>query len=165
MSGAPRARVLIVMGVSGAGKTTLGKALANQLNLPFFDADDFHPPENISKMVRSEPLTDADRAPWLDKLQALIREQHRGQGAVLACSALRHDYREQLKAGGQEVRFVYLQGAPDLVRRRLSERSGHFMKPSLLDTQFAALEEPEDAIVVDVAWPTPEQVRRVLEQL
>lgn len=146
--------VIIVMGVSGSGKTTVGKALAERMGWTFYDADDFHPAANVAKMRSGNGLTDADRAPWLGQLRALIDEVLREEeSAVLACSALKASYRDRLDAEG--VRFVYLEARRDLIRERLSERKGHYAKVSLLESQFAALEEPtpQEALIVSAAQP------------
>ncbi len=145
------------MGVSGCGKTTLGRLLSEQIGWPFFDGDDYHPPANIEKMSRGFPLTDTDRAGWLDQLAGLLREQRRaGQSCILACSALKSAYRQRL-AIGPEVRFVYLQGEYTLFFERLQRRQGHYMKADLLESQFAALEEPQDALVIPAAAPLADQ--------
>jgi gluconokinase len=156
---------LVVMGVSGSGKTTLGRALAERLGLPFADADDHHPATNIAKMARGEALDDDDRTPWLAKLADLLREHADGTGIVLACSALKRVYREQLRRSAAAVVFVYLRGSYEVVERRMRQRSGHFMKPLLLRSQFAALEEPKHSIVVDVELPTERQVALVIDAL
>lgn len=156
---------IIVMGVSGCGKTTLGEALAAQLNWPFFDADDFHPPENVAKMRAGEPLNDADRAPWLLRLNALLQANPH---AVLACSALKERYREVLKAGLPNLRFVHPHGAFEIIAARIEARSketGHYMPASLLRSQFEALERCEDALIVDIQMPRQERVAFVLNQL
>lgn len=158
-------RALVVMGVSGAGKTTLGRALAERLGLPFADADDYHPATNVAKMGRGSPLNDADRSPWLAKLADLLREHAERTGIVLACSALKRVYREQLRHSGVDLGFVYLRGSYEVVERRMQQRSGHFMKPALLQSQFEALEEPTHAIVVDVELPTQRQVAVVIDAL
>jgi gluconokinase len=145
------------MGVSGCGKTTLGRLLSEQIGWPFFDGDDYHPPANIEKMSRGFPLTDTDRAGWLDQLAGLLREQRRAeQSCILACSALKSAYRQRL-AIGPEVRFVYLQGEYTLFFERLQRRQGHYMKANLLESQFAALEEPQDALVIPAAAPLANQ--------
>jgi len=144
--------VVLLMGVSGSGKTTIGTLLAHDLGWEFFDADDFHPAANVAKMRRGEPLSDADRDGWLDSLCALIDQllrEHRP--AVLACSALRGTYRDRLRAGRTEVAVVYLHGDEALIRARMEKRQGHFMTSALLASQFATLEEPHDAqYVVDI---------------
>ena len=144
--------IVVVMGVTGAGKTTVGRLLAEALGAEFLDADDYHPPANVAKMRGGVPLTDADRAPWLARLNGVLRERAaRGAAAVLACSALKASYRDVLLTGLPGARLVYLRGARETIERRLAERRGHYMDPGLLDSQFAALEEPADAIVAEVA--------------
>jgi len=165
MSDARHPPTLVVMGVSGSGKTTLGRALAERLGLPFADADDYHPATSIAKMACGSPLNDADRSPWLAKLADLLREHAEKTGIVLACSALKRVYREQLRHSGAALGFVYLRGSYEVVERRMQQRSGHFMKPVLLPSQFEALEEPRHAIVVDVELPTQRQVAIVIDAL
>ncbi len=150
--------VLIIMGVSGSGKTTVGRMLAELTGLPFSDADDFHSSHNIDKMKQSIPLTDADRKPWLDALARHISELNRAGGGVLACSALKEEYRVTLSRDGSEsVLFVYLKGSKSAIRGRMSLRKGHFMQPGLLDSQFETLEEPSNALTVS-AKKRPKQV-------
>jgi len=157
---------VIVMGVSGSGKSTTGRALAAALGWPFFDADDFHPPENVAKMSAGQPLTDADRRPWLEALRKLIATHSaENQPLVLACSALKKTYRDQLRRGNAGVCFVYLRGEYDLIAGRMQERTGHYMPAGLLDSQFAALEEPTHALVVDVDRPVKELVRQIMYSL
>lgn len=150
MSGA---EVLVVMGVSGVGKTTVGERLAAHLGWALLDADDLHPPANVAKMRGGHPLTDADRWPWLDAVGAWIDcRLAEGRSAVVACSALKRAYRDRLRAGRPTVRIVYLEAAQAAIEQRLAGRTGHYWPASLLPTQFAALEPPaadEDAIVVD----------------
>lgn len=142
--------VILLMGVSGSGKTTVGHLLAVRLGWEFADADDYHPAANVEKMRSGIPLTDADRAPWLETLRALIEGWiARGKNAVLACSALKRAYRENLRVG-PEVQAVYLKGTSELLRRRLHERVGHFMTERMLESQLATLEEPRDAVAVEV---------------
>ncbi|THF87432.1 gluconokinase [Deinococcus sp. KSM4-11] len=141
------------MGVSGSGKTTIGAALAARLDWAFVDADDLHPPANTQKMSRGEPLTDADRAPWLAGLHRLIAHHVQdGPPLVLACSALKERYRRTLIGNVVGVQLVFARGSRDLIAARMRARS-HFMPPSLLDSQFAALEEPQDAVTVDISSP------------
>ena len=157
--------VIILMGVTGSGKTTVGLALAESLYWQFVDADDFHPPANVAKMRGGIPLDDADRAPWLAILHdAIIGWLRSGTNVVLACSALKQTYRDELLVNPQ-VKLIYLRGNPELISQRLSQRHGHYMDPELLASQFATLEEPEDAIAVDVDADVPELVRRIREGL
>jgi gluconokinase len=150
--------IVILMGVAGAGKTTVGQLLAHQLGWPFYDADDFHPRANVEKMQRGIALDDADRAPWLDALHALIaRLAAEQRSAILACSALTAAYRRRLAAGVAAVRFVYLRGGAALLRARLAGRRGHFMPSDLLQSQLDTLEEPADALTVDIDAP-PEAI-------
>lgn len=160
--------VVIVMGVAGSGKTTVGAALAAALGWRFVDADDHHAAESIAKMARGEPLGDADRWPWLDRLRAIVDAGLAGgERLVLACSALKASYRERLAGGAAgRVRFVYLAGSAELFRGRLAGRAGHFMKPAMLDSQLATLEVPADAVEVDAGVPVAaivERVRAVLQ--
>lgn len=147
--------IIVLMGVSGSGKTTVGKELARQLGWTFVDADDFHPAANVEKMHRGEPLTDEDRRPWLAALhQRLLEAAQRGENVVLACSALKHAYRDYLQHEEPDrISFVYLRGSEELIRQRLAARHGHFMNPNLLHSQFETLEPPENAIEVDIAPP------------
>jgi gluconokinase len=149
--------VLLIMGVAGSGKTLIGTMLAKTLKWNFADADQFHPTANIQKMSQGVPLTDADREPWLRAMRDAIAGWIKsGQNAVLACSALKRQYREQLTVG-PEVRIVYLKGEPDLIHERLLHRQAHFMKAEMLSSQFADLEEPADAIVIDISR-SPDQI-------
>jgi len=158
--------IIIIMGVSGAGKTTIGRLLARERAWPFYDGDDVHPPANVEKMRRGIPLTDVDREPWLRTLRELIeRLGAEGRSAVIACSALKQSYRERLAAGLPGVRFVYLRGDPALIRQRLAQRHGHFMPAELLQSQLEALEQPHDAIVVDVAAPLEAIVGQITRAL
>ena len=146
------------MGVCGCGKTTVGEALAQAIGCRFLDADDFHPAANVQKMASGVPLTDDDRWPWLDRIAGeLAQILARGGHAVLACSALKEAYRQRLKQAG-DVRIVYLKGDEATIGGRLAARQHKYMPPALLPSQFAALEEPADALVVDIRQPIPSQV-------
>jgi gluconokinase len=157
--------IVILMGVTASGKTTVGRMLAAELGYRFYDADDFHPRANVDKMRRGIPLNDADRLPWLETLHDLVRQclTERTQ-AVLACSALKDSYRQYLLIDPQ-VALVYLKASQDLIRQRLLQRQGHFMSPGLLESQFAALEEPKQAIEIDASLSPEEIVRAIRHQL
>ena len=152
--------IVIVFGVSGAGKTTIGKLLAQEVGWRFYEADDFHSQANIDKLRRGIPLTDEDRWPWLENLRQLIeRSLEAGENAVLACSALKRAYREPLRVS-DEVKFVFLHGDYALIEKQLRSRRGHFMNPELLRSQFADLEEPkpdEDVVTIELGR-TPQQL-------
>jgi gluconokinase len=157
--------VIILMGVTGSGKTTIGRGLARELGWDFYDADDFHPAANVEKMSRGVPLEDSDRAPWLAALGELVRGRvRRGENAVLACSALKESYRDRLLVD-ERVKLVYLKGEYSLIQERLLDRRGHFMKASLLDSQFDALEEPGRALRVEVSSPPAEIIRTIRDGL
>jgi gluconokinase len=158
--------VLVLMGVTASGKTTIGQRLARRLKWPFYDADGFHPPENIAKMSRGEPLTDADRQPWLQALHEKIAEHVRdGRPAIFACSALKDAYRHTLRGTlpDAEVQFVYLKGDPAVLQSRLDHRKGHFMPRTMLPSQLDALEEPQDALIVNAALTVPTLVRQIIK--
>jgi gluconokinase len=161
--------IIVVMGVSGIGKTTVGVRLAEALGAGFLEGDKFHPRANIEKMSHGEPLTDADRKPWLERLAAeLDASRVKGESVVLACSALRRSYRDILRAGHGDVDFVFLDAEQAVIQKRLDARKGHFMPPSLLDSQFAALERPEPderAVRGDATQPPDVIVASVLRQL
>lgn len=161
-------RTIVVMGVSGCGKSLIGASLARQLGAVFEDADDFHPPSNKAKMSRGIPLTDEDRWPWYRILRDRILEmRNTGNSYVLACSALKESHRERLRGGdgAEDFRFVHLKGSRRLIGERIAARKDHFMPPALLDSQFAALEEPRDALVVDVAGDPGEMVAQIIRAL
>jgi carbohydrate kinase (thermoresistant glucokinase family) len=154
--------IAVVMGVSGSGKTTIGSAAAARLGWQFLDGDDFHPPENVAKMSAGKPLTDDDRWPWLDQLNAKLREREaRGESAMLACSALKQAYRDRLSRGLTDWRLVFLHGSFELLRQRMKERKHRYMPASLLQSQFATLEPPADAIRIDVAEPFERCVEKI----
>jgi len=153
--------VVILMGVTGSGKTTVGKLLSKDLGWRYFDADDFHPPANVEKMRSGVPLDDADRAPWLESLRKLIRNcLNQSENAVLACSALKESYRGFLLID-ENVRLIYLKGDYALIQERLSKRSGHYMDPKLLDSQFDTLEEPEGDVEIDVSL-SPDEIVKII---
>ena len=155
--------ILVVMGVSGCGKTTVGEALAASLRWRFLDADDFHPPENVAKMAAGHALTDDDRWPWLDRLADEMRAMlARDEHAVLACSALKQAYRDRLQRAG-DVRFVHLTGDVETITSRLAARRHRYMPATLLESQFATLEPPRDAVDVDVRQPVDTQVASIRE--
>ena len=160
--------IVIVFGVSGAGKTTIGKLLAEQLGWRFYEGDDFHPRANIEKMRSGRPLTDEDRWPWLERLREQItRSIAAKENAVLACSALKRAYRDRLRVS-DDVKFVFLRGNYVLIERQLRRRRGHFMNPALLQSQFADLEEPqpdEDVLTVDLGRSPEEIVEQIKAKL
>jgi gluconokinase len=158
--------IVILMGVTGTGKTTLGKVLAELTGWPFDDGDDFHSPANIEKMRSGVPLNDADRWPWLDSLNTLLRAaQAKGGSAILACSALKQRYRDRLQQGLEDVRWVYLKGDIELIRARLQARQGHYMNPALLQSQFDALEPPRGALDIEIDEEPTVLAARVLQGL
>jgi gluconokinase len=160
--------VLIIWGVSGSGKTTVGQLLAKKLGWKFYEADDFHPATNTDKMRSGRPLTDGDRQPWLEKLRAAIeRSLAANENAVLACSALKKKYRDLLRANSK-VKFVFLRGDRERIAEQLKQRRGHFMNPRLLDSQFADLEEPEsseDMLTIELKGEPKELVEQIREKL
>ncbi len=150
-------KIIFVMGVSGSGKSTIGKLLAEKLEIPFFDGDDFHPEANVKKMAEGHPLNDTDRQGWLERLNQLAID-HKKRGAVIVCSALKHKYRKTLTNElNDRYRFVFLKGSMELIDERLSKRKGHYMPKTLLKSQFEALETPENALEVDIK-NTPEEI-------
>jgi gluconokinase len=157
--------VVVLMGVAGSGKTTIGRGLAQELGWRFYDADDFHPRANVEKMSRGLPLDDDDRLPWLETMRDLIaRCLDRGEDAVLACSALKESYRERLLFD-ERVELFYLKGDYKLIEERLKRRTEHYMKPAMLESQFAALEEPEQARALDIAASPDEIVQMIKRSL
>lgn len=154
------------MGVSGSGKSTVGKALSARTGIPYYDADDYHPPANVEKMADGQPLNDDDRQPWLERLALLLYEaEQSGEGAVLACSALKEAYRKTLKKELEQApRLVYLKGSKTLIAARMRERQGHFMPTQLLDSQFATLEEPAAALVVSIDQPLVAIVAEIIQK-
>jgi gluconokinase len=153
--------IIVLMGVTGVGKTTVGCALADELQWRFADGDDFHSPANVAKMHAGIPLTDEDRLPWLQSLQDAIRGcLASGENLVLACSALKASYRKLLRLSPQ-VKLVYLRGTRDLITKRLLSRQGHYMNPHLLRSQFETLEEPTDILTVDASLPLAEIAQQI----
>lgn len=157
--------IIVLMGVSGSGKTTVGRRLAAELGWNFYEGDEYHPSENLDKMRHGIPLTDNDRTPWLESLRELIHTLlANGESAVMACSALKEKYREYLLIDPAVV-LIYLQGDYETIHDRLENRAGHFMNPSLLASQFAALEEPESALRVSIASDPAGIVRKIRKEL
>ena len=157
--------IVVVMGVSGSGKSTTGAALARTLGWPFVEGDDLHPPANVAKMAAGIPLTDDDRWPWLDRIVEELRALSKTRpDIVVACSALKQCYRDRLAPAG-DVRFVHLQGDRETIAARLGTRHHRYMPATLLDSQFATLELPADAIVVDIRDDVATQVRKIIAAL
>lgn len=158
--------VIVILGVSGSGKTTIGKMLAHQQHWQFRDADEFHSPANIQKMHDGIPLDDADRRPWLEAMRQAIDTAIRADtNLILACSALKAAYRQVLAERSDRVKFVYLKGSFELIQQRLQARHGHFMNPELLKSQFDDLEEPADAIAIDIAADPEASVSQIVAKL
>lgn len=161
--------IVVVMGVCGCGKSSVGQALAQRQGWSYIEGDDLHPETNTKKMTAGIPLDDADRWPWLDRIAGAAREfEDSGRSVVVACSALKRAYRDRLRAAGPDVHFLHLAGDRELIHRRLSARKDHFMPPGLLDSQFAALEPPGDdegAIVLDVSIPLDDLVQAAIQRL
>ena len=156
---------IVIMGVAGSGKTTIGQMLAKELHFEFLCGDLLHPPQNIEKMTQGIPLTDADRAPWLAAIHGRIVDSlQRGEDLVVGCSALKHRYRDTVN-NGVTITWVYLKGSEELIRERLQLRKHHFMKPGMLASQFTDLEEPSDAIVVDIAAEQSVIVGQIVDAL
>ena len=154
------------MGVTGCGKTTVGAMLAKACGWDFHDADDFHPAENVAKMKNGAPLNDEDRWPWLERLNTFLLDSERqGKSLVLACSALKQVYRDRLARNCAAAHFVFLDGERELIRARLLARQGHYMNPKLLDSQFAILERPQEALRLDIAESPAELVRSIRKRL
>lgn len=161
-----RTRFFIVIGVSGCGKSSVGKTLAESLGWNFYDADDFHPPANVAKMASGFPLDDSDRAPWLASLHDMISSSLKADSpGVLACSALKERYRQQLLGGNSGVQIIYLKGSYDLIWSRMEKRTDHYMKPHMLQSQFEALEEPSNALTIDISISLNEIVQEILKHM
>lgn len=158
--------IILLMGVAGSGKTTVGRMLAERLRWSYYEADDFHPPANKQKMGAGIPLNDEDRAPWLGAIHHAMQEcATQNRPSIFTCSALKARYREVLSAGLPQLKWVFLHAPRDVLLERLQHRSGHYMKASMLDSQFAALETPTDALAIDVRHPPEEIVDLVLRRL
>ncbi len=158
--------ICYVMGVAGSGKSTIGELLSQQLSLPFFDADAFHPAANIDKMSQGIPLTDQDRSPWLENIAATARKYAESKGAIFACSALKQQYRDILGSNiDAPVHWIFLEGSLDLIRQRMEQRTDHFMPPALLQSQFNALETPDSAIILDIEEAPEVLVAKIKQQL
>jgi gluconokinase len=158
--------VVLLMGVSGVGKSTVGKRLASRLSWAFHDADDLHTPANIARMRSGMPLDDAARVPWLEAVRELIRSASRdGVDAVIACSALKESYRAMLLSGVRDVRLVHLTAPADVLRARVRVREGHFMPATLVDSQVATLETPSTALTIDATGPVDDVVQQIVDGL
>ena len=158
--------IYLIMGVSGSGKTTIGRALSQELGYTFYDADDFHPPENIAKMSQGIPLSDSDRLPWLLAIKSVMNEHQQLQkNAVITCSALKQSYRNLLQENTIDIIWIYLQGSYETILKRLQKRSEHFMKDKMLISQFKTLEEPKNAVVIDVNLSVEEIVQEIINQI
>jgi len=158
--------IIIVMGVSGSGKTTVGKALASALETPFYDADDFHQKKNIAKMEQGIPLQDLDRKSWLETLSKNLTQWEAATGAVLACSALKEMYRTALNSGvNNDITWVYLYGRSELIKERMAGRKGHYFKPELLDSQLADLEPPQYGWHFNISSSVDHIVKSILDKL
>jgi len=161
-----KTRFFIVMGVSGCGKSSVGKMLAENLGWDFYDADDFHPPENVAKMASGTPLDDSDRAPWLASLNELISSSLKAdRPGVLACSALKERYRQKLMGGNDGVQLVYLKGSYELIWSRMETRTDHYMKPHMLKSQFETLEEPTNALTIDISMSLNDIVQEIMKHM
>jgi len=157
--------VIVIMGVSGCGKTSVGELLSKKLNIPFYDGDNFHPKENIEKMKNNIPLTDKDRLPWLKKLSKNITSWKKNEGAILACSALKESYRKILNADKNTDYWVVLNGDYQLICDRISKRKNHFMKSDLLKSQIETLEVPNYGLYIDISISLPEIVNTITQNI
>lgn len=156
--------IIYIIGVSGCGKSTIAKALADTIHFPYFDGDDYHPAENIAKMQAGNPLNDTDRKGWLSRLQALAKK-HETTGAVIACSALKETYRLQLAHDINSIHWIHLDGSFEEIKNRIQDRKNHFMPSALLQSQFKTLEKPTNAIVISVQLSVDESVSKIIKHL
>lgn len=157
--------VLIVMGVAGCGKTSVGRMLSEKLGWKYYEGDDYHPKENVEKMSNGIPLNDDDRKPWLLKLRSIIEDAlSQGINIIITCSALKESYREILKVN-KEVKFIYLKGSYELIEARMKLRKNHFMKPGMLKSQFEALQEPADAITIEIDQSLEDIQKNILSEI
>ena len=157
--------IYLITGVSGSGKTTIGQALSQEFGCAFYDADDFHPPENITKMSQGIPLNESDRLPWLNAIKLVINQhQEENKNAVITCSALKQSYRDLLEENTTDIIWIYLKGNHETILNRLQQRSKHFMKENMLISQFKTLEEPENAVIIDVNLSVKEILQEIIEQ-
>lgn len=157
--------IIILIGVSGSGKTTIGKKLADSLNYQFYDADDFHSPSNIEKMQAGIPLEDTDRIVWLQSIRdAIVQWLQKNQNVVIACSALKESYRQMLSIDRKYIKLIYLKGSFELIQKCLQERKDHFMPETLLKSQFEALEEPSGVVTVDIS-KAPEEILETIKEI
>jgi gluconokinase len=160
------ATALVLMGVSGCGKTSVGQSISEQLVWPFFDGDDFHSPENVCKMSKGIPLNDVDRTNWLETLNELISEKLRAdENLILACSALKVKYRQQLRSDNEGLVFVFLKGDFDLIWGRMETRNDHYMKADMLRSQFDILEPPQNALKIEINHPVPDIVQEIIDSI
>jgi carbohydrate kinase (thermoresistant glucokinase family) len=158
--------IIYIMGVSGSGKTTIGKKISAEMGMPFFDADDFHSRANKEKMKAGQPLTDNDRAEWLISINELAKDQMKKEGAIIACSALKEKYRKILSEGiTVPIFWIFLQGNYELIQRRMEARTDHFMPPTMLSSQFDALEIPEQCISIDISQKPDKIVKEIISQI
>lgn len=157
---------IILTGVSGSGKTSVGQSLSEQLGWPLYDGDDFHSPENVTKMSKGIPLNDADRTNWLETLNELISEKLRAdENLILACSALKVKYRQQLRSDNEGLVFVFLKGDFDLIWGRMETRNDHYMKADMLRSQFDILEPPQNALKIEINHPVPDIVQEIIDSI
>ena len=159
-------QVIYIMGVSGSGKSTIGQQLSQATGIPFYDGDNFHPQSNINKMVSGQALEDEDRKAWLESIFTFVKKELPKNSLIVACSALKQGYREQLEKGiEKQTKWVYLKGDYNLIRKRVQQRKKHFMPPGLLTSQFNTLEEPTDALIIPIGQPPGQIIKQIRKQL